>query len=96
MLDRSSSQPLYVQIRNILVSRLDSEQYRVNEQIPSEKTLCQEFGISRETLRSVLTELVREGRLYRVQGKGTFVAEPKITANAISYAGIRQQLEEQK
>lgn len=95
MLDRLSAQPLYVQVRNILISRLDSEEYKVNDKIPSEKTLCQEFGISRETLRSVLTELVRDGRLYRVQGKGTFVAEPKFTANAISYTGIREQLEKQ-
>ena len=95
MLERKNAQPLYVQARNILLSRIENETYAINEKIPSESELCQEFGISRMTVRSVLTELVRDGKLYRIQGKGTFVAEPKFIANAMSYVGIRQQLEEQ-
>ncbi len=95
MLERTTSTPLYVQVRDILTSRLDSGEYKVNEKIPSENQLCKEFGISRVTLRSVLTELCHDGRLYRVQGKGTYVAEPKIEANTGSYVGIREQLETQ-
>jgi len=93
MLERSNAQPLYVQARNVLLDRMEREEYKVNEKIPSESVLCEEFGISRMTLRAVLTELVRDGRLYRIQGKGTFVAEPKITASSMSYIGIREQLE---
>lgn len=95
MLERTNALPLYVQARNVLLARLENEEYKVNEKIPSESELCKEFGISRVTLRSVLTELVRDGKLYRIQGKGTFVAEPKITADTISYVGIREQLEQQ-
>ncbi len=94
MLDRNNPQPLYVQVHNILVGRLDSGIYKPHDRIPSENLLRQEFGVSRETLRSVLTELVRDGRLYRVQGKGTYVSEPKITAKDFTYVGIRRQLEE--
>ena len=71
MLERASSQPLYSQARDVLLSRLNAGEYKVHEQIPSENELCKEFGVSRVTIRSVLTELVREGRLYRIQGKGT-------------------------
>lgn len=95
MLDRTSSTPLYVQVRDILLNKMDNNEYPVNEMIPSEKKLCEEFGISRETLRSVLTELVRDGRLYRVQGKGTYVAEPKLATNTTSYFGLREQFERQ-
>lgn len=95
MLERSNAQPLYVQARNILLARIENEEYKINEKIPSESELCKEFAISRMTVRSVLTELVRDGKLYRIQGKGTFVAEPKITAESISYVGIREQLEKQ-
>ena len=95
MLERTNSTPLYIQVRDILSSRLESGEYKVNDKIPSESQLCSEFGISRVTLRSVLTELVRDGKLYRVQGKGTYVAEPKIEANTGSYVGVREQLETQ-
>ncbi len=95
MLERKNAQPLYVQARNILLSRIENAEYGVNEKIPSESELCQEFGISRMTVRSVLTELVRDGKLYRIQGKGTFVAEPKFVADSTSYVGIREQLEKQ-
>ena len=64
MLERKNAQPLYVQARNILLSRIENEEYGINEKIPSESELCQEFGISRMTIRSVLTELVRDGKLF--------------------------------
>lgn len=94
MLNRETSQPLYAQARDILLERIESEEYLPNTKIPSESELCAEFGISRMTVRSVITELVRDGRLYRIQGKGTFVAEPKITASGTGYVGMREQLEE--
>jgi len=95
MLNRNIAEPLYVQVHNILLDRINTDIYSVNERIPSESELCAEFGISRMTLRSVITELVRDGKLYRIQGKGTFVAEPKLSANTGAYIGIREQLEQQ-
>ncbi|MDO4566406.1 MAG: GntR family transcriptional regulator [Oscillospiraceae bacterium] len=95
MLNRETSKPLYAQARDILLERIESEEYLPNTKIPSESELCAEFGISRMTVRSVITELVRDGRLYRIQGKGTFVAEPKIMTSGTGYVGIREQLEKQ-
>lgn len=46
--------------------------------IPPERVLCDRFGVSRMTVRRALDELVREGFLDRQQGRGTFVAVPKI------------------
>lgn len=95
MLDRNSSKTLFSQAKDILLHRIETGEYKVNTRIPSENELCAEFKISRMTIRGVITELVREDKLYRIQGKGTFVAEPKITANSLSYVGIREQLEQQ-
>jgi GntR family transcriptional regulator len=46
--------------------------------IPTERSLAAEFDVSRTTVRQALAELTVEGRLLRVQGKGTFAAEPKV------------------
>lgn len=50
----------------------------VGDALPPERTLAPRFGVSRMTLRRAVEELVREGRLTRRHGAGTFVAEPKI------------------
>ncbi|WP_369192354.1 GntR family transcriptional regulator [Streptomyces sp. R08] len=49
--------------------------------VPAERTLAIEFDASRTTVRLALQELAAEGRLKRVQGKGTFIAMPKVTQN---------------
>ena len=73
MLEKNSPKPLYQQLKDILVDAIDSEKWKANEKIPSENELSSIYGLSRMTVRSVLTDLVKEGLLYRVQGKGTFV-----------------------
>lgn len=51
---------------------------RVGAAIPSERELCARFGVSRMTVRQAVDALVVEGLLERVQGSGTYVAEPKV------------------
>jgi len=60
-------------LRGLIADRL-----AVGEAIPSERALCEEFGVSRMTVRQAVDALVVEGLLERVQGRGTFVAQPKV------------------
>jgi GntR family transcriptional regulator len=93
MLDKNSPKPLYAQLDELFRGAIENNAWRPNEMIPSELELSRIYGVSRMTARSVITQLVRDGLLRRVQGKGTFVVEPKISAKSPAYMGVREQLE---
>jgi GntR family transcriptional regulator len=76
-IDPRSPVPKYFQLRDILLELMTSN-LAVDDPIPSERELKQRFRLSRMTVRQAIDHLVAEGRLYRVPGKGTFVARPKI------------------
>ena len=59
-------------------SKIQSGELVVGEKIPSERELIEIFDVSRATVQLAIKNLVLEGLLYRVQGKGTFVSPPKI------------------
>ncbi|MDZ7379055.1 MAG: GntR family transcriptional regulator [candidate division KSB1 bacterium] len=71
--------PLYIQVREALIERIQSGEWPPGTQIPPERELCRQFGTSRMTVRQALGDLVTNGLLIRQQGNGTFVAQPKVT-----------------
>jgi len=93
VLIRDSPVPLHTQLEEIFRERIAKGEWEPGRQIPSENELNRTFGISRMTVRGVLTRMVDAGLLNRVPGKGTFVALPKITALPPAYQGVREQLE---
>lgn len=64
--------PKYLQIRELLVRRLGSD-YQPGDRFPTEQSLTDQFGVSRETVREALSGLEQDGILRRHRGKGTFV-----------------------
>ncbi len=87
MLDERSPVPLYYQLQEIIRARIESGQWGPGQQLPPEAELCEEFKLSRGTVRQALADLVREGMLHRRRGKGSFVATPKIPQDIMRVAG---------
>ncbi|MFC4556196.1 GntR family transcriptional regulator [Georgenia faecalis] len=71
----------YVTVREYLRG-LISDGLEIGTSIPSERELCESFGVSRMTVRQAVDALVVEGLLERIQGRGTFVAQPKVDLQA--------------
>lgn len=71
-------QPLHSYIKEELLHRIKSNEYKVGDKFPTEHELCKHFDVSRTTVRTALNQLTLEGYLVRHQGKGTFVADQKV------------------
>ncbi|MCK1992943.1 GntR family transcriptional regulator [Peribacillus muralis] len=84
-LSHESIIPLYFQLKEILLETIESGTWLPGDMIPSEIQLQQEYSISRNTVKKALEELVQEGMLNRIQGKGTFVSAPKIEQPLTSF-----------
>lgn len=83
IIDKNIPIPLYYQLKMIIYSEIEKGNYAPGALIPTEEELIAHFGISRTTVRQAITELVQDGRLYRVKSKGTFVAQNKINQDFI-------------
>lgn len=73
------NQSLHAYIKEELLERIKSNKYKKGEKIPTEHDLCEEFNVSRTTVRAALNQLTLEGYLDRQQGKGTYVADQKVS-----------------
>jgi GntR family transcriptional regulator len=78
ILDVKTFVPLYHQLKLHIETQIRSGAWKPGDQVPSEADLGESFHVSRTTVRQALGELVNQGLLRRVQGKGTFVAQPRI------------------
>ncbi|TDG05899.1 GntR family transcriptional regulator [Paraburkholderia guartelaensis] len=87
-----SPQPLYVQIKDTLRERILNGTYAPHSQMPSEHELCTLFGVSRITVRQALGDLQKEGLVFKLHGKGTFVSRPKAFQNVTSLQGFAEAM----
>jgi GntR family transcriptional regulator len=78
-IDRASPLPLYYQLKQILLGKIEGGEWTPGDLIPSEHELQDQYGVSRTTVRQTLSDLVHEGFLVRQRGRGTFVAQAKIS-----------------
>jgi GntR family transcriptional regulator len=91
-LDRRHPIPLYYQLVQQIQDQILSGELQPGDQLPSERVLSQQIGVSRMTVRQGIEYLVRDGLLLVKQGVGTFVAEPKLVPDSLALLGIAEEL----
>lgn len=74
-LDKQHPRPVYLQLKEMLQSRIEQGCYLSHQQLPSERDLCQDHNLSRMTVRKALQALIADGLAYTRAGKGYFVSD---------------------
>jgi len=91
-LPKSAPSALYQQVRNYIDDKITSKEWVAGDRVPSEHELVAQFGISRMTVNRALRELAEEGRVVRVAGVGTFVAEERPQSTLLQIANIAEDI----
>lgn len=92
MINKYSSIPLYTQLKNLIIEKIESGEYEEETKIPSEQELCEYYDISRPTVRQAVAELTNNGYLYKEKGRGTFVTRKKTKVDIKSYTGFSDSI----
>ena len=92
----SAGQPtvraLYEKTIAFILQHIDEHQLREGGQLPTEVALAQQTGVSLVTVRRALAELAAQGIVRREQGRGTFVARPRVRAETTRVGSLRNGL----
>jgi GntR family transcriptional regulator len=88
--DRASFVPMYYQLQEVMKEHIESGAWPPGGLLPSEPELARSFGVSRAVVRQALAILEDDHQIRRVQGRGTFVAHPKMIHRA---GGLSRLLE---
>ena len=78
-IDFKSAIPFYYQLQQCLEAKIKSGLWPSGQKLPSEKNLCEHFGVSRTVVRQALNELLSNNLIETQKGRGSFVATPKHT-----------------
>ncbi|MGP1721112.1 histidine utilization repressor [Shewanella frigidimarina] len=88
------AQAKFAQIKQFILSRIETGEWQENDRVPSENQLTELFACSRMTARRALTELVDSGVLERTQGVGTFVAGLKSQSSLLAIRNIADEIKD--
>jgi GntR family transcriptional regulator len=95
-LDRSSFVPLYYQLQEILKQDIEAGRWGLGERLPSEPELADSHGVSRVVVRRALAILADDRQIERLQGRGTYVARPKVAVRPGGLSRLLAQPREER
>ena len=90
--DDLPSLALYAQVKDHITRKIQDGTWPAGHRLPSEHELVAQFGISRMTVNRALRELVEQGRVTRIAGVGSFVAEDKPQSTLLHIANIASEI----
>jgi GntR family transcriptional regulator len=85
---------MYQEVYNDLKAIITSKNLQEHDKLPTEFELCDNYNTSRITIRRALDELEKEGFIYKIRGKGTFVAPKQIVQNRSKFANFYSDVED--
>ncbi len=84
--------PKYYIVKNKIINMINTEENIENGMIPSERELMSLFNVSRITVKRAIDELVNEGYLYRIQGKGTYIKSDEGNHDLVSLMSCTEDI----
>jgi GntR family transcriptional regulator len=91
-MSRTVPLPLYYRIKQDLLAAIEAGQLQPGARMPSERELTERYGVSRMTVRHAIGHLEQEGLVRRVQGKGSFVAPPKVEQTLVGLTSFTEEM----
>lgn len=91
-INKYSNVPLYCQLKNLIMEKIEKNEFEAESKIPSEQDFCEAYDISRPTVRQAINELTASGHLYKLKGKGTFVSTQKSSIHVKDYHGFTDSI----
>ncbi|WP_262428892.1 GntR family transcriptional regulator [Paratissierella segnis] len=91
-IDKQNRMPLYSQLMDIIVEMIEEGNLKEDDQLPSERELCDTYDISRSTVRQAIQELEKEGYIYRLHGKGTYISPKMFKQNLLKFYSFTEEM----
>ncbi len=95
-IDRSSYEPAYAQLVNILREGIASGQYLAGDQLPTEAELCATYDVSPMTVRRAIGMLLDQGAVRTRRGSGTFVQPLRLITASFDLTPLRDLLDDEE
>jgi len=90
--DASSSMPLYAQVAEFVRDLIQERKYQNGALLPDEISLARTWGVSRNTVRAAMSELVNEGVLQRQSGVGTRVRRDRLSSGVAAWQSFTKEM----
>lgn len=90
-IDKNSKIPLYVQLMDILINQIENYMEE-NDQLDSEREICEKYDVSRTTVRQALDELEKQKYIYKVHGKGNFISSRRFEQELIKVYSFTDEM----
>ncbi|WP_088043071.1 GntR family transcriptional regulator [Bacillus sp. EAC] len=92
MVEKDSRLPLYYQLMDILLEKIETGELVENDQLPSERELCDSYQVSRTTVRQTMQELEKQGYIYKIHGKGTYVSPRTYNQSLVKFYSFTEEM----